>query len=552
MQSGFTGHISSNEWRWVIFVSSALVLIAFLPFLWVLFSGSASDLQFMGGLHAFAEVASKLSKVTQGAQGQWLVQYLHTPEPHGGVLIDILYVLLGQIARVTQLEPIIIFHVARVGAALFMYMALYYLGASIWMRVRTRRVFFLLAVVGAGLGWLFAPLTGRAAYPDINLSVMYPFQTTLVNVEWPLAIGFLSILLSALIVVLRPGNYDLPDVTNSGLLVFVFSLLLSLIYPMALLPLSVAFIILLITRAIRGRGVSSRESSWLLWFLVPALPIVAYDIAAFSFNSVAFQLWQQSSTLPAPPLLDLIVGFGLVLIIALPGLWRAVRKFEPDGNQFMLVWLIVVLIAAYALPIGRFGFAIGLMIPLAYFGARALEDFWFPFVGRPWRLRIFVMLLPLLAVSHAYVLMIPLTQLNYPDNPLFLPRDYAFAFQWLNLQSRQHEVVLAAPEPSIWLPAWSGKRVVFGTARHTLNPAEKRQTVIDWYQTEETAESCADLLEGRGTAGSGYRVEYVVFGPREAAIGRPPCLDSLIMLRRFGEVTIYRSPATVAGGLLPQ
>jgi hypothetical protein len=46
------------------------------------------------------------------------------------------------------------FHVARVFASLFMYVALYQLAASIWSRVRARRVFFVVASIGAGLGSL--------------------------------------------------------------------------------------------------------------------------------------------------------------------------------------------------------------------------------------------------------------------------------------------------------------------------------------------------------------------------------------------------------------
>src|SRR5215218_7010137 len=150
MQSRQTVHIMSAEWRWVVIVGSALVLLAFSPLLCVALHGTPGW-QFMGVLHNYQDGATYISKMRLGFEGNWLVYFQDTPEAHSGAFIQVIYLLLGHLARVISIPPIVMFHVARVGAALFMYVALYQLGATIWTRVRARRIFFLIVVLGAGL-----------------------------------------------------------------------------------------------------------------------------------------------------------------------------------------------------------------------------------------------------------------------------------------------------------------------------------------------------------------------------------------------------------------
>lgn len=544
MYSGFTGHITASEWRWVILISSLLVLAAFSPFLWVALTGPSTTVwQFMGALHDYPTSAAHLSRMVQGGLGEWLMRYLHTPEPHNGVLLHALYISLGRIAQIVSLGNIITFHVARVGAALFMYAALYHLAATIWMRVRTRRLFFILATFGSGLGWLLAPLTQISDYPDITPSTFYPFHNTLVNVHYPLVIGALCILVSAVIDALRPGNTQEPSVTNSGGILFMVSLALSLFYLQSLLPLAVTFIGLLLARAALQRRIAPRELRWILWFGVPALPVAAYYLIVLNFNPVVEGIWsQQALARPIAPL-ALLVGLGLPLLIAVPGLARAVHRFEPDGSQVMLIWLVTMLLSLYLIPGFRSDFALGLMIPLAYFGARATEDTWFKLIPRAWRFRVMAALLPLLAVSHLYVVFTPIAPLTLGRDEVipgvFLARDYALAFAWLTTQRRDADVVLAAPSVSLWLPAWTGQRVVYGFPDETLNPAAKRAAVLDWFSAAER-DGCTDLLNGRITEGDRYTVRFVVYGPEEQALGTSACLGMLLPTVSFGRVAIYR------------
>ncbi|PJF20612.1 MAG: hypothetical protein CUN56_15290, partial [Phototrophicales bacterium] len=212
MQSGFTGYVTPGEWRWVLVVSILFVGLAFIPFLWILANNNAeSGWQFMGALHAHVDASAYLSRIRQGMEGKLLVQFLHTPENHAAFIMQPIYPLLGQVSRLAsdQLSPILVFHVARVSVTVFMYLALYQLAATIWMRIRTRRVFFVLVAVGSGFGWLMLLITGNLkslTLPiDIILPQVSPFFAGLVSVHTPLALACLALLVAIIIAALRPG-----------------------------------------------------------------------------------------------------------------------------------------------------------------------------------------------------------------------------------------------------------------------------------------------------------------------------------------------------------
>lgn len=537
MQSRYTGFITSAEWRWVIFVAVALVATAFVPFLWVLMIGIAgSEWQFMGALHHYASGAAQLARVIQGADGLWLTRFLHTPETQNGALIDPIYALLGQVSRLTSLPPIAVFHAARVGAALFMYLAFYQLAAIIWMRVRTRRIFFVVVSIGSGLGWIFVPLTQSESFLDISASHVFPFVGMLANVHIPLAMACLALLASVIVVVFRPDETPAPKLDNGGGVLVVVSIILTLVYPLGLLPITLAFAVCLgIGWYSQGRADMVRLR-WLMWMVAPVLPFLAYDIAVLRYNTVASQLWTAQQGVLSPSPLILILSLGIPLVVAVPGLYRAGRRFLPDGDQFMLVWAAAIVLLVFVPTAAQLRFVTGLVIPLTYFATRSIEDFWFQYIPRRWRLRVMACFVPLIAASNLFVLVLPIIPLSTNDfdkaSGMLLERDYTRVFRWLADRVSAGDVILAAPDTSVWLPAWTGAQVVYGFPGGTIDAAARRRAVLDWYRETEPAR-CRDLLQGE------YIVRYVLMGPQELELGQTICDRVLEPVGWFGEVRVY-------------
>ncbi len=531
MQSRQTVHIMAAEWRWVILVGSALVLLAFSPLLWVALTGT-SDWQFMGVLHNYLDGATYISKMRLGLDGNWLVYFMHTPEPHSGAFIQVIYLLLGHLSRLISISPIIIFHVARVGAALFMYVALYQLGATIWTRLRTRRIFFIVAAVGSGLGWFLAPLLQNAAFPDFAVPEAYPFYSTLMNVHFPLTIACLALLAALLIMAYRPGADQDPTIDSMWPLASLLSVVLALLYPQSLVPIGAALILYVAIVWWQDRRITARLLRWLLAVVLPAIPIAAYYMITIMYNP-AMAEWNRQNVTTAPSVPVLLAGFGIPLLIALPGIYRAIRRFERDGDRVMLLWLAAMLILLY-LPFNtQRRFLVGMMIPVAYFATRAIEDVWLTHISRRWRPTVFAVLLPLMSISQILMLFLPVLPAitGYPQAAvgIFLERDYAFTYNWLEGHTSQNDVVLASPVASAWIPGWAGARVVYGHPYETLYADQKKQEVLDWYNGTG---DCSTIINE-------YHVRYILYGPEEEKLGDAPCLKTLHLVAQINSVAVY-------------
>lgn len=526
------------------------MLLAFAPFVLITPTRPAdSTWEFMGVVHHYQDAAAYLSKIEQGSAGDWLTFFQHTPDPHNSVLAFLLYSVVGQVVRLVGLSDVIGFHLARLAAMLFMHLALYQLAATIWVRVRTRRIFFMLTALGSGFGWLFSLGSGDiAAWPDLSFAQAYPFYSALVNVHFPLAMMCVALLVSVIITAFRPGNEENPSVDNMGIWGVLMSVLLAFIYPEALVPLLVTVGVLLIWHWVEQRRLTVRELRWAMWISIPALPIGAYYVAIMQTNPV-FASWAEQRLFAPPDPIALLLALGLPLIIALPGIWRALRRFEADGDRFMILWVAVMLALLY-LPLGLVQHAtVGLLLPIAYFAARAVEDFWFQgvFQRRLLQRRLYTIIIPVLALGNLFVLFVPVVPYlngNADAQRTTLASGYVAAFNYLRttLGVDSDTIVLSAPDVSIWLPSWTGARVVYGHPSETTRADQRLQTVRDWYGAT-TREDCRSLMGLQLSRQGVFAVDYVLVGPEETALGgATPCLDQLDFLASFDDVRVYRNP----------
>lgn len=548
MQSGYTGHITRAEWRWVLMISVIFVILAFIPFIWFAVSSPGTDWQFMGAIHGHLDVSAYLSRIRQGMEGELLVTFLHTPERHESALIQPIYPLLGQISRLASdnLSPILVFHVARISVAIFMYLALYQLAAVIWVRVRSRQLFFVIVSFFSGFGWIGVALSGGTLpgnlSVDLTQSHIYPFYSSLISVHVPLTIACIALLAAIIINAFRPGVDSVPTVNNSGIVAFGLSIVLVFIYPESYVLFALSLLITVVAHWYFAREITPREGLWMLWILVPALPVVIYYLLLMRSNPF-FMEWliQRSGYLPSP--INVMIGLGGVLIIAIPAIFRAIRRFESDGDRYMIVWLAVALIGVY-LPIAIHAFfLIGVMIPIAYFATRAIEDVWLKYIPRRRRILVLIVSLPFLIMSNMFALALPIISLN--DEPAIhsagtvLSSDYRVTLEWLNPRVSGRHVILASPEVGAWIPLWLGSRTVYGHPTETMQAQTKLREVHSWYAMN-TREDCSNLVAGEVGFERRYSVNYVIYGPLEKRLGPAECIKNLVFVASFGDVSVYQ------------
>ncbi len=512
MQTLRSVYISAAEWRWVIVISGLLVALTIVPYAWALARNqSTSEWQFMGMLTNPKDGATYLAKIEQGREGSWLFQLRHTPQQHDGAVFHTFYLFLGHAARVLALSSLVTFHLVRMATSFFMYISLYQLGATVWVRQRPRRLFFVLSAVGAGLGWLVVLFDPDALAPDLAVPEAFPFYASFANPHFPMSIACLALIASAYLVVFRRGYTDPPSVENGGLGILLLSVVLALIQPTALIPIAGALVLYVGVRAWITRAVPQHELRWASMLWLPIIPFAVYDYAVFHFNSIMGEFNAQNET-PSPAPWLLLAGYGLLLLVALPGLIRAVRHFERDGDQLMLLWLIVNVAGLYAPFNLQRRLMMGLILPLVYFAVRGLEDTWFYRVSARWRTPAFIALLVALIPSNILVLGIPLFgAVSNPDSGLetglLVEADYWHAMEWLRDQGEPDAVVLAAPNISLWIPAYTRQVVVYGHPFETVPAEERLQQVERFYRGQDCDTLLSDELP--------FRVRYLFWGPQE-------------------------------------
>jgi hypothetical protein len=249
----------------------------------------------------------------------------------------------------------------------------------------------------------------------------------------------------------------------------------------------------------------------------------------------AFTEWNRQNVTLSPPLWVMLLGLGLPLLLGLPAILRAARRFDRDGDRLMLWWLLAMFVLMFAPTNIQRRFGVGLMIPVAFFATLALRDFWLPKLQRrAGRLLVAaaLVIMTLSTVLVTFVTVLPLLLGAPEDRPgMVLPAGYPAAMQWLDSHGETRAVALAAPDVSLWIPGSSGLRVVYGHPFETLDAETKQAQVTAWYGLGSDG-ACDALLDQ-------YAVRYVIFGPLEQALGAGDCLRDRQPAAAFGDVRVY-------------
>ncbi len=532
---------SSSEWRWVLVVGAILLVVVSAPLLyahWV--DATEGGKVFMGLLSNPIDGATYFSKIQLGQEGQWRTIFRHTPDATQGAYITLLYNGLGQLSRYMGVSPQIAYHAGRVLASLLMFLAIYQFASVIWRRERTRRVFFIITVLGSGFGWLLLLLGLQSAdaiqTPDLVIPEAFALYSAATNVQFPVAFALLALSAGVIVVVFRPGFRSDPTIHNGGLTLILSATGLGLVAPHGLVPFTGAVGLLMVIDWVRQRKVILYQFRWFMLLVLPALPIGGYYIAEIRYNPEV-AAWMQQNVNLAPMPWHFLAGFGLPLLLALPGIWRAIRRFEPDGDQFMLLWLVLMLVMVYFPTSAQRRFAIGMMLPVAYFTTRALMDFWLDDRAETYRNRFLAGVYGISAIGNGFLLVLWfVASVSTADPRFYLDADYDAAFQWLNTEVEHGTVVMASESVSLWLPGEAGMRVVYGHPFETLNADARKAEVAAWYGAADVdAAVCERVVRQHGVA-------YVLVGPieRERNGDNPACAAGLEEVRQFGDVLVYR------------
>jgi hypothetical protein len=509
-------HISPKEWRWALAWALVIVAVSCLPYL-VAWIATPAGYRFGGILVNPLDGNSYLAKMRQGWAGSWQFHLTYTPEPHAGAYVYLFYLGLGHLARWTGLPLLAVYHGARVLTGLVLLLMVYAFAAHLTGDLRERRLAFALAGTTAGLGWLGAAL-GTSPI-DLSVPEAFAFFSLLTNPHFPLV---LALMLAVVMGVVWPAaglrRWGAPGLA---------SLALATIQPFPLVPLFVTMALYLLMRGWLDRTWPRPELVAAASAAAFSIPPLLYDAWVYITNP-AFSAWAAQNVTPAPPVWDLVLGCGLVGLLAVAG-GIAVARGRDRGGLALLAWSVGTLVLVYVPFALQRRFLTGLGLPLAMLAALG--------VSRWLAGRLAALLVGFSALGNLFLLLILTfgTTAGRQQQPalfarLYMSQDEAAAMQWL-LTNAPDEVVLAAPRTGMLLPGWAGVRVFAGHPFETIDAKAKQAQAEACFRGELSPAEWQALREQ-------YRIRYVFVGPAERALGNG--LSTLEPIFRQGDVTIYR------------
>lgn len=554
--AGFSNYNTSmGYWRaygkvWLIGLVFGLAIT--LPYLYAW--GSAGEgYEFGGFLVNPLDGNSYLAKMYQGWRGDLQFSLPYTAEPGDGAYLYLYYLFLGHLSRALSAPLVVIYHLARLAGAVFMLCALYRFCMAVVREARLGWLAFALAAFGAGLGWLGLPLGIVSA--DFWVAEAYPFLSAYTNAHFPLVLGIL-------LWILTPPRQQIGVEDNAPFRqVFIHSwvnallgLALAVVSPFAVaVALVVCLGVIAARRLFRRSGwVSQVYASRLIWVAAGSLPVLVYDLWAFG-SSPQLGAWNAQNITPALPAWDVLLSFSPVLLLAFLAGWRFWRERKTLDEQALdawlvpLAWALTAMILVY-LPFNlQRRFIVGLYVPLSVLAVWGLD--WLA-GGRPRRTWLLAFLMFLLVLpTNLFVLLSARYGLQTHDPLIVIRQDEVRALQWLEGNASPDALVLAAPRTGLFIPAHTGRRVIYGHPYETVQAESEKQAVLDFFSASWSQAQRSEFLEQR-------RVDYVFYGPEEQALGGLPPMQGLSPVFQSGDVTLFgvlpgssSSPARLAADL---
>jgi len=517
---------SQRDHLFAFSIGICVLAIVTIPYILASQSGG-TDYVFNGFLLNPIDGNSYIAKMFQGWEGNWRFKLPYTADSGNGAYLFLFYIFLGHLARIVDLPLLLVFHAARLlGSSLLLWMLWRYFREVI-STSRPRKLAFALAAFGSGIGWLLIPL--GAFTSDFWVAEAYPFLSAYANPHFPIG-------LCLLLWIVLPRQEHGIRVRDSASLCLA-SLALSVINPFGVV---IAIMILggEILLGIVRKSWSQISLLRVILLTVCGLPLLIYDFWVASTDPV-FDGWNAQNLTPSPPLWDLIAALSPALLLAIFYVWKMIRSsketvFQGDGTSSklapLIVWAGLGLILMY-FPVGlQRRFMMGLFIPLAGLSALALELI---ALEKPQRYRTSVIALFLLALpTNLVVLLAAFQGISTIDSKIYLTQSEAKALDWIVENTDSNALVLSGPETGLYIPSFTGRRVVYGHPFETVDADVQELAVAQFFSGELSTDEAQDFINA-------YGVDYIFYSSRERAFSEIPLSPNWVLKFQNDEVNLF-------------
>lgn len=170
---------------------------------------------------------------------------------------------------------------------------------------------------------------------------------------------------------------------------------------------------------------------------------------------------------------------------------------------------------------------LGYMIPLAGLAAFVLDRLF----ERKRSLGLVITLLTLLLIvpTNLIILLGGVQAVNSREPKVLLHREEMLAFDWISANTNQDALVIASPQMGLYVPAYTGRKVLYGHPFETINASDMRTSVEAFFGGQKEIE---DLPAYEG-------MSYIFYGPRERKLGRNGIDGEFELLYSSEQIRIY-------------
>ena len=500
---------------------------------------------FTGVLSAYDDTFAYFAWMREGLDGHLLMRDPFTSEPQSRDFFLPLWGLLGFAARITGLSIPVIFHIARLLAALALLIVARAVSRTIMKSRRRVRFSLWLYATSGGMGWLIfwlnnrSDLLGQRAMSgsvDLTMPEAIAFRSIFAQVHFAIGVVLVGIALKLFFDALAGDAAVRPVI--SGALVS----LLAVVHPYMVVVVSAVALV----AAILSPWVVDREKEAvrycasaraLMGFGIAALPGAAYLLYLRRSNNV-MQEWLRVTDTLSPAPWEYLLGFGIVAALAIAG-FVTIWKGRSLYGRMLLIWCVIQLALLYVpLTIQR-RLVEGLQLPLAIAASVAV----FAITTRTFRH--FKDVRYRKAVLVGIIVVASLTNLGFVvgqfvdrgpranDAWRYMPADLNSAFDWLQSNAPPDSVLFTSYMTGNMAPSRTGLRVFLGHYAQTIESDSKSEQVTAFYSNAMSEDAKRGMFET-------HRVSYVIYGPFEQRISKefvPP--PWLALVHRAGEVELF-------------
>jgi hypothetical protein len=498
------GEIHPVEWRWVLLTAWIILLLSSLPYL-AGYAASTPQQVFNGAVIDRQDYAVHLATMHLGARGEWAYRMRFTAEPQQGAYVKLGYLFLGHIARLLGTSLPVTYHFGRLVFSTLACLAIYALAAQAFTEIFWRRIAFLLAIFGSGLGWLQL-LAGWLPQADISpidfwLIDGYVFLGILALPHFSAVTALLAGMVLCGITYLRKPTW------TKWILACLAALLVQTLQPYAPVLADIALLGAFISSWVLARQIRRHEVLFLLGLGLVQLPLLVYNAAAMNSDPLWQSFVRQNVTLSPPPVYYLW-GYAILWPFALlgaAGVFRSLRQAEPASRLRLpvlaaaLAWVAAALLLAYTPFNLQRRFMHAFSLPLALLAAAGLRDMLVPWLARRFpagfrrRSALAVILLTALAsLSSLLVCLGNVLYLSTQPAALFDSGDLVRSVDWISARAGPDDLVLSAELSGQLVAARSGLPVFLGHPIETLEYPEKTQHVAELFNGSSAGEWLVD------------------------------------------------------------